>query len=82
VVLSGCDRHEGIMQSGLGDQVECSDSESQSCALPGVGQNFQDKPSIGCIREYQNRLPPRNIAGEQLSSEKSNLVSTHQTSAA
>jgi choline dehydrogenase-like flavoprotein len=32
--------------------------------LPGVGQNFQDHPAIGCIWEYQKPLEPRNNAGE------------------
>jgi choline dehydrogenase len=27
--------------------------------LPGVGQNFQDHPAIGCVWEYQKPLPPR-----------------------
>jgi choline dehydrogenase len=40
--------------------------------LPGVGQNFQDHPGIGCIWEYQKPLAPRNNGGEATFFWKSN----------
>jgi choline dehydrogenase len=52
-----------LMQSGIGDE-----SELQRLGIPlvqhlsGVGQNFQDHLSIGCIWEYQKPLVPRNNA--------------------
>src|ERR1700739_963300 len=54
-----------LMQSGLGDQVELQRLGIPVVEhLPGVGQNFQDHPGIGCIWEYQKPLAPRNNAGE------------------
>ena len=54
-----------LMQSGLGDQVELQRLGIPVVQhLPGVGQNFQDHPGIGCIWEYQKPLAPRNNAGE------------------
>jgi choline dehydrogenase len=53
------------MQSGVGAQVELQRLGIPVVQhLPGVGQNFQDHPGIGCIWEYQIPLAPRNNAGE------------------
>src|SRR3977135_1306026 len=50
-----------LMQSGIGDEVELKrHGISLVQHLPGVGQNFQDHPGIGCIWEYQKPLTPRN----------------------
>jgi choline dehydrogenase-like flavoprotein len=52
-----------LMQSGIGDQVELQRLGIPLVQhLPGVGQNFQDHPAIGCIWEYQKPLAPRNNA--------------------
>ncbi len=33
--------------------------------LPGVGQNLQDHPAIGCVWEYRAPIaPPRNTGSE------------------
>ncbi len=62
-----------LMQSGLGDQVELQRLGIPVVQhLPGVGQNFQDHPGIGCIWEYQKALAPRNNAGEATFFWKSN----------
>ncbi len=54
-----------LMQSGIGDQAELQrHGISVVQHLPGVGQNFQDHPAIGCIWEYQKPLAPCNNAGE------------------
>jgi choline dehydrogenase len=54
-----------LMQSGIGDEVELQrHGISIVQHLPGVGQNFQDHPAIGCIWEYQKPLAPRNNASE------------------
>jgi choline dehydrogenase len=54
-----------LMQSGIGDEVELQRlGISLVQHLPGVGQNFQDHPAIGCIWEYQKPLAPRNNAAE------------------
>jgi choline dehydrogenase len=54
-----------LMQSGLGDRVELQRLGIPVVQhLPGVGQNFQDHPGIGCIWEYQKPLAPRNNGGE------------------
>jgi choline dehydrogenase len=54
-----------LMQSGIGDEIEL---QRHGIALvqhlPGVGQNFQDHPGIGCVWEYQKPLAPRNNAAE------------------
>jgi choline dehydrogenase len=43
-----------LMQSGVGDQLELQRLGIPVVQhLPGVGQNFQDHPGIGCIWEYQ-----------------------------
>jgi choline dehydrogenase len=52
-----------LMQSGIGDEVELKRlGISLVQHLPGVGQNFQDHPAIGCVWEYQKPLAPRNNA--------------------
>ena len=62
-----------LMQSGLGDQVELQRLGIPVVQhLPGVGQNFQDHPGIGCIWEYRKPLAPRNNAGEATFFWKSN----------
>ena len=49
-----------LMQSGVGDQAELERHGIPLVQhLPGVGQNFQDHPGIGCVWEYQKPLPPR-----------------------
>ncbi len=54
-----------LMQSGIGDQAELQRVGIPLVQhLPGVGQNFQDHPGIGCIWEYQKPLAPRNSTGE------------------
>jgi choline dehydrogenase len=50
-----------LMQSGIGDEVELQRlGISLVQHLPGVGQNFQDHPAIGCVWEFQKPLPPRS----------------------
>jgi choline dehydrogenase len=50
-----------LMQSGIGDQAELRRLGIPVVQhLPGVGQNFQDHPAIGCVWEYSEALPPRN----------------------
>jgi choline dehydrogenase len=52
-----------LMQSGIGDEVELARFGIPLVQqLSGVGQNFQDHLSIGCIWEYQKPLAPRNNA--------------------
>jgi choline dehydrogenase len=54
-----------LMQSGIGDQAELQSFGIPVVQhLPGVGQNFQDHFSIGCVWEYQQPLAPRNNGGE------------------
>ena len=54
-----------LMQSGIGDQAELRRFGIPVVQhLPGVGQNFQDHPAIGCVWEYSEALPPRNNLGE------------------
>jgi choline dehydrogenase len=54
-----------LMQSGIGDEAELQRVGIPLVQhLPGVGQNFQDHPGIGCIWEYQKPLAPRNSTGE------------------
>src|SRR5260370_2091311 len=49
-----------LMQSGIGDEIELQRHGIPLVQhLPGVGQNFQDHPAIGCVWEYQKPLPPR-----------------------
>jgi len=49
-----------LMQSGIGDEVESQRFGIPLVQhLPGVGQNFQDHPGIGCVWEYEKPLPPR-----------------------
>jgi choline dehydrogenase len=48
-----------LMQSGIGDEVELQRHGIPLVHhLPGVGQNFQDHPAVGCVWEYQKPLPP------------------------
>jgi choline dehydrogenase len=48
-----------LMQSGIGDQAELQRFGIPLVQdLPGVGQNFQDHPGIGCVWEYPKPLPP------------------------
>jgi choline dehydrogenase-like flavoprotein len=52
-----------LMRSGIGDEVELARLGIPLVQqLSGVGQNFQDHLSIGCIWEYQKPLAPRNNA--------------------
>jgi choline dehydrogenase len=54
-----------LMQSGIGDQAELQRLGIPLVQyLPGVGQNFQDHFSIGCVWEYQQPLAPPNNGGE------------------
>jgi choline dehydrogenase len=54
-----------LMQSGIGDEVELQRLGIPLVQhLPGVGQNFQDHPAIGCIWEYQKPFAPRNSTGQ------------------
>jgi choline dehydrogenase len=53
-----------LMQSGIGDEVELQRHGIPLVQhLPGVGQNFQDHPAIGCIWEYQKPVAARNNGG-------------------
>src|SRR6266403_2727172 len=48
-----------LMQSGIGDEVESQRFGIPVVQhLPGVGQNFQDHPGIGCVWDYYNHHPP------------------------
>jgi choline dehydrogenase len=54
-----------LMQSGIGDESELQRlGISLVQHLPGVGQNFQDHPGIGCVWEYQKPFTARNSTGE------------------
>ncbi|HEY2402901.1 MAG TPA: GMC family oxidoreductase N-terminal domain-containing protein [Steroidobacteraceae bacterium] len=54
-----------LMQSGIGDELELKRCGIPLLGhLPGVGQNFQDHPAVGCIWEYAVPLAPRNNGGE------------------
>ena len=54
-----------LMLSGIGDKAELGRFGIPLVQhLPGVGQNFQDHPAIGCVWEYQEPLAPRNNGGE------------------
>jgi choline dehydrogenase len=54
-----------LMLSGIGDQTELQRFGIPVVQhLPGVGQNFQDHFSVGCVWEYQQPLPIRNNGGE------------------
>jgi choline dehydrogenase len=54
-----------LMLSGIGDQAELHRLGIPVVQhLPGVGQNFQDHFSVGCVWEYQQPLPIRNNGGE------------------
>jgi choline dehydrogenase len=63
--LGATDTPKVLMQSGIGDEVELRRHGIPVVQhLPGVGQNFQDHPAIGCIWEYQKPIAPRNDARE------------------
>jgi choline dehydrogenase len=48
-----------LMQSGIGDEAELQRHGIPLVQyIPGVGQNFQDHPAVGCVWEYQKPLPP------------------------
>jgi GMC oxidoreductase/short chain dehydrogenase len=69
-----------LMQSGIGDEVELQRLGIPLVQhLPGVGQNFQDHPAIGCIWEYQKPLAPRNNTDQftftKLLSSNENMIS-------
>jgi choline dehydrogenase len=50
-----------LMQSGIGDEVDLQRHGIPLVQhLPGVGQNFQDHPAIGCIWEYQKPIALRS----------------------
>jgi choline dehydrogenase len=54
-----------LMPTGIGDEVELQRLGIPLVLhLPGVGQNFQDHPGIGCIWEYPKPLTPHNNAAE------------------
>jgi choline dehydrogenase len=54
-----------LMQSGIGDAAHLRRFGIPVVAhLPGVGQNYQDHPSISCLWEYREPIPPRNNAAE------------------
>ena len=65
------------MQSGIGDQAELQRLGIPLVQhLPGVGQNFQDHPAIGCIWEYRKPLAPVIAQVRQPSFGKAIPVST------
>src|SRR5258707_2357043 len=52
-----------LMQSGVGDEVELQRHGIPLVQhLPGVGQNFQDHPAIGCVWEYQKPHAPHTAS--------------------
>jgi choline dehydrogenase len=54
-----------LMQSGIGEEGELQRFGIPVVQhLPGVGQNFQDHPVLGCIWEYRTPLPPHNTGSE------------------
>jgi choline dehydrogenase len=54
-----------LMLSGIGDQIELRRlGISVVQHLPGVGRNFQDHFSVGCIWEYKEPIAMRNNGGE------------------
>jgi choline dehydrogenase-like flavoprotein len=54
-----------LMLSGIGDHAELARLAIPTVQhLPGVGQNMQDHPGIGCLWESPELLIPRNNAGE------------------
>jgi choline dehydrogenase-like flavoprotein len=56
-----------LMQSGIGDQAELHRFGIPVVQhLPGVGQNLQSHPAIGCVWEYREPLPPRNNFSEAI----------------
>jgi choline dehydrogenase len=62
-----------LMQSGIGDQADLQRFGIAVVQhLPGVGQNFQDHPGMGCIWEYAQPSPPCNAGSEATFFWKSN----------
>ncbi|HEU5246071.1 MAG TPA: GMC family oxidoreductase N-terminal domain-containing protein [Candidatus Udaeobacter sp.] len=62
-----------LMQSGIGDGAELHRFGIPVVQhLPGVGQNLQSHPAIGCVWEYSEALPPRNNFSEATFFWKSN----------
>jgi choline dehydrogenase len=62
-----------LMLSGIGDQSELRRLGIPVIQhLPGVGKNFQDHFSVGCVWEYQQPLRLRNNGGEATFFWKSN----------
>jgi choline dehydrogenase len=54
-----------LMQSGIGDEKELQHFGIPVVQhLPGVGQNLQDHPALGCIWEYSEPLAPHNTGSE------------------
>src|SRR6202171_269558 len=54
-----------LMQSGIGEQADLQRHGIPVLQhLPGVGQNLQDHPAIGCVWEYERPLSPRNAGCE------------------
>lgn len=54
-----------LMQSGIGDAGHLRRFGIPVVThLPGVGQNYQDHPSIGCVWESGEPIAPRNNAAE------------------
>lgn len=54
-----------LMQSGIGDADHLKRFGIPVVThLPGVGRNYQDHPSISCVWEYREPIPPRNNAAE------------------
>lgn len=54
-----------LMHSGIGDRAELGRFAIPVVQhLPGVGRNFQDHVSFGCIWDYAEPLAPRNSGSE------------------
>jgi choline dehydrogenase len=54
-----------LMHSGIGDHAELTRFGIPVVQhLPGVGQNFQDHVSFGCIWDYAEPIAPRNSGSE------------------
>lgn len=54
-----------LMHSGIGDSDQLSGFGIPTVQhLPGVGQNLQDHPGIGCVWEYREPSVPRNSGSE------------------
>ncbi|ODQ89678.1 oxidoreductase [Mycolicibacterium flavescens] len=56
---------KALMLSGIGDSGQLSGFGIPTVQhLPGVGQNLQDHPGIGCVWEYREPIAPRNAGSE------------------